>query len=1100
MIIQVNGKLENNHTMYRYLVLLSSVFVLNCDVKDQQFTLLSASKTGVKFQNILKETEDFNVLTYGYLYNGGGVAVGDVDNNGLEDLYFTGNMVASRLYLNQGNFRFKEVAESAGVSASGLWNTGTTMVDINADGWLDIFVCRSAAKDPLARRNLFFINNQDGTFTESAISLGLIDTGYTTQVLFFDYDRDNDLDIFLLNHSVQEYAGFGRLTGQNKNKKDINFGDKLYENRDGFFVDVTTSSGIITNVLGFGLGVAAADFNNDGWDDLYISNDYNEEDYLYINQKDKTFKEQLREYMDYTPLFSMGSDAADINNDGFIDILSLDMLPESQKRQKIVLGPDNYEKHRQLVESGFHFQYMRNMLQVNQNGSFFSEIGQLSGISNTDWSWAGLIADLDNDGLKDIFVSNGYKRDYTNMDFISYAVQKKLDQEETNQEIAIMELIEEIPSSAQENYVFRQTSPLKFKKMNKDWGFSQKTLSNGAVYVDLDNDGDLDLVLNNIENRAMIYRNNADRLGNHKSLTIKLEDLNSLNREGIGTKVTIYSDEKEFHASNQPVRGFQSSVTRKLHFGLGDISKIDSIVIKWADGQYQTLYPESIPSHLSIIKEINNHDFNNPIDLREPIFSEINNSVYPIRHKENNYVDFKRERLLPHYLSRQGPNVAVGDVNNDGREDIYLVGAKDFAGQLWIQSADGYVLSKQNDFDLNKEVEQTVASFFDADADGDIDLYIVSGGNEHEGDLLKDQFYLNQDGAFILSRDRLPYEAISGSCVKPADVDLDGDIDLFVGSLGVPGQYPLSEGSQLLLNDGKGYFELATNSSFPSDLGLVRDATWHDIDDNGFKDLIVVGHWMRPKVLLNNGGIFSESDFIGSDDLSSGLWNTIERGDFNSDGKMDFVLGNYGLNSQLKAPIYLVSKDFDANGSIDPILCVSENDELVPFVSKDDLQSQLAYLNDRYVSYSSYANQSIEEIFPEVELDGASFFEANNLETSILLSSDDGTYSLNSLVTQAQVSPMNAIEIIDFDGDSNLDIILGGNLFGTRIKLGRYGASKGELFKGDGQGNFTFIPYHRSGVYNQGEIRDIKATIINERLALLVANNDGPLKIYQLTK
>ncbi|MCY4298549.1 MAG: VCBS repeat-containing protein [Flavobacteriaceae bacterium] len=1083
-----------------FMAFMVVVICLSCSNREPTlFSLLSPSKTGIKFQNLLQENEAFNVLNYGYLYNGGGVAVGDVNNDGLEDIYFTGNMVASRLYLNQGNLNFKEVAAQAGVEAAGYWNTGTVMVDINADGWLDIFVCRSAAKTAPYRQNLLFINNQDGTFTEMAEDLGLLDTGYTTNALFFDMDRDNDLDLYLLNHSVQEYAGFDRLTGELKNKVDPNYGDKLYENIGGFFFDITLISGIKTNVLGFGLGVVSADFNEDGWPDIYVSNDYNEEDYLYINNQDRTFTESLRDYMDYTPLFSMGSDVADINNDGSMDIVALDMLPESQERQKMVLGPDNYEKHSQLTKTGFHHQYMRNMLQVNQSGQFFSEVGQFSGISNTDWSWAALVSDFDNDGWNDLFVTNGYKRDYTNMDFISYAVQQRLNQQQNNSELEVMNLINEIPSSLQENYIYRQVQPLQFEKMNRSWGFDHQTLSNGAVYSDLDNDGDLDLVVNNIEKPASIYRNNSEKLSTNHSLSIQLLDTTSLNREGIGAHVTVYSGENSFHRLNQPVRGFQSSVSRKLHFGLGQNEVIDSITIQWPDGQFQNLMVQESVSKLTIEKA-QNLKSSMPSESHPIIFSKSEDTgLESIVHQENEFVDFKRERLLPFYLSTKGPQIAIGDINQDQQTDIYLVGAKGTSGQLLVQNSNGKFQQSNNSiFEQIVEKEQTAALFFDADGDGDADLYTVSGGNENQGELLQDRMYINQNGQLTNALTSLPLENLSGSCVVSSDIDHDGDLDLFVGTFGMPGQYPLSNQSQLLINDGNGFFELE-NHRMPqqNQLGKVSDALFYDIDQNGFDDLIVVGHWMKPQILLNTDGLFSwmEAPFLEN---LEGFWNSIEQADVNNDGQMDFLLGNLGLNSQLKSPVKLFYKDFDNNGALDPILCVYENERWVPFISKDDIQSQITSLKSKYVSYASYADQSMNDIFSESELSDAQELDIREFSSGILLSNKGSGYSFVPYPKEAQLSPIYAQVLLDFNEDGHIDLITGGNLFGTRVKLGRFASSKGELFEGDGTGQFKPVDYSKSGLFNRGEIRDMKLVKIRNQWYLIVARNNTNLNIFSL--
>jgi len=1081
---------------YAFFILLISIG-LGCENEEKLFTLLSQNQTNIKFKNILQETKDFNVLQYGYLYNGGGVSVGDVNNDGLEDLYFTGNMVASRLYINQGDFKFKEVAELAGVDAPGLWNTGTTMVDINSDGFLDIFVCRSAAENPNYRRNLLFINNGDLTFTESAALYGITDTGYTTQALFFDYDKDNDLDLYVLNHSVQEYAGFDRLTGKLKEKVNPNYGDKLYENVEGIFLDRTNRAGIKNNVLGFGLGIAMGDFNHDQWPDLYISNDYNEQDYLYINNQDGTFSEQLENFMTHTSMFSMGSDAADINNDGFLDLFTLDMLPEGDERQKMVLGPDNYEKFQQLNQSGFYYQSMRNMLQLNQGGKFFTEIGQLAGVSNTDWSWAPLFADFDNDGFKDLFITNGYKKDYTNMDFVSYAVQQRMDEMNNRQEIALLDLIDKIPSTVEENYMYKNLGGLTFDKMNTTWGFDQKTLSNGAAYSDLDNDGDLDLIVNNIDSPAFVYRNNAEREPSNY-IQVILQDTLSRNREGIGASVQVFADTLHVLQIMQPTRGFQSSVGRRLHFGLGMNRVVDSIHILWPDGTFQketqiksneinTLYKKKSKIEVKL-----NHE--------APVFKEVNNTDWDkITHIENEFVDFKRERLMLHFESTQGPRISVADVNQDGKDDFYLVGATNSPGSLWIQNSKGsFVKSEQEDFLLQMKTEEVASLFFDADSDGDLDLYVVSGGNENQGELLRDALYINEKGKFKRKNEQLPLISKSGSCVVANDIDSDGDLDLFIGTRLVPGKFPESDESQLLLNDGKGNFSLNQNLlPDQNQLGNITDAVWADVDGDNQNDLIVVGEWMSPRIFYHTPNGFKESV---NEKLKSkkGFWNRIVKADFNSDGLPDFAITNYGLNSQLKTPLTLFYDDFDNNGSIDPILCITQNNEYYPYWSKDDLLSQLNSLKSKYVSYASYASDPLKNILNENQLREAQKIEVNTFASSILLNMGNDEFEWSSLPISIQMAPLYGITVFDADQDGKQDLIVGGNLFGTRARFGRFDASKGEFLKGKGDGTFEVVSYAKSGLKIEGEVRDIVPIQLNQKPHFLIGRNNNSIKIFAI--
>ncbi|MEP3209773.1 MAG: VCBS repeat-containing protein [Maribacter sp.] len=1086
------------------------VFLMVCSCKNEdnskQFTLLSPSTTKIKFKNLVQETPEFNVLKYGYLYNGGGVSIGDINNDGLSDIYFTGNMVGSHLYLNKGGMKFQEIAKEAGVFAEGLWNTGTTMVDINADGFLDIYICRSAAKNAAKRKNLLFVNNGDLTFTEKAAEYGIDDEGYSTQGAFFDYDKDGDLDLYVLNHSTQEYAGFGQITASLKNKKNSAYADKLYKNENGKYIDVSDAAGLTSNVLGFGLGVAISDLNGDGWPDIYVSNDYNEQDYLYINNTDGTFSESLEKFIGHTSLFSMGSDIADINNDGYLDIMTLDMLPEGNYRQKMVSGPDNYDKYQRLVSSGFYNQTMRNMLHINNQGNSFSEIGQFSGISNTDWSWASLFADFNNDGLKDVFVTNGYKRDYTNMDFMNFAVQAKLEENKTGKQTAIMELISEIPSTVVENYVYENNGNLTFTKKNSDWGLGQKSLSNGAAYADLDNDGDLDLVVNNLEQEAFIYRNNSESMQWQNYLKIRLQGEGG-NSYGIGAKVSLAVGDKIISQEMMPTRGYQSSVDYTLVFGIGEDS-ISGLTIVWPDFKEQSI--QKVASNQTLVLHQKNarlakKDSNS---YTETYFTEVSeDTLIPFAHRENNFIDFKNEQLLPHKLSTQGPKIAKGDVNNDGLEDLYIGGAKGTSGVLMLQTKGGtFKSSNLTIFEKDKASEEIDALFFDADNDNDLDLYVVSGGSNFSIDApeLQDRLYLNTgNGNYKKSDASLPPMITSGSCVSAGDYDSDGDLDLFVGGRLVPGKYPTPPKSYILENDGKGNFQEVTASvnTLIANIGMVTDALWTDFTNDGSADLILVGEFMGIRAFENTNGKLTELPNSSGLENSKGWWNTIKQGDFDNDGDLDYIAGNFGLNSQLKSsleePVQLYVSDFDGNGSLDPILCSYIMGESYPVFSKDDLIGQLPNLKKKYINYADYADQKMTDIFSADELSRSTVLDAQTFATSYIENLGNNTFRMAPLPAPVQFSPVYGILIQDFNADGNMDILLAGNFFGTRVKYGRYDANKGVLLLGDGNGDFVATSCKESGLSIDGEVRDITSVRQADASQLLIfARNNDYVKTY----
>lgn len=1098
--------------MVRWPVWLLALSLIGCRKEQQSgklFELMPSSETGIGFENRLHFDEAFNVYTYRNFYNGGGVALGDIDNDGLIDLYLSANMGPNRLYRNLGGLRFEDITEKAGVGGTRAWSTGVTMADVNGDGLLDIYVCNSGDIKGDNKQNELFLNQGKGVFSEQAEAWGLADQGYSTHAAFFDYDRDGDLDCYLLNNSYQAIGSFN-LRENIRGVRDPQGGDKLFRNDGARFTDVSEQAGIYGSVIGFGLGVTLGDVNLDGWTDIYVSNDFFERDYLYINRGDGTFSEELEKYMPHISAASMGADMADLNNDGYPEIFVTDMLPEDEARLKQTTMFESWDKYQYNLANGYYHQFTRNMLHLNRGNGSFSDVGLMAGVAATDWSWGALLADLDNDGLKDIFVANGIYQDLTDQDFINFLSNEQTIKSLTKGEkVNFKKLVEVIPSHPIPNYAFANLGGLRFENKAAEWGLDQPGFSNGSAYGDLDNDGDLDLVVNNVNQKAFIYRNQLQetRPGN-AWLKVELKG-EGKNPDGIGARLTVFAGGKKYYLEQIQSRGFQSSIDPRPNFGLGAAAQIDSLTVIWPDQRRQTL--SGLPVN-RIIQVWQKDALEKEIPAPAPppgLFSEVlENTGISFLHRENEYVDFNRERLLYHMLSTQGPKICGADVDRNGLIDFYIGGAKGQAGQLFLQTRPGKFSSMALPaLEVDKASEDLGSLFFEANGDGYPDLYVCSGGNEFSNassDLL-DRLYFNRGGrGFEKSPQLLPVSKyVSTSCVKNADVDGDGDQDLFVGTRLSSGYYGMPVNGFLLLNDGKGSFSDHTAEKAPGllKLGMITDAVWSDYDRDGDPDLIVVGDWMPVAVFENRDG--SLLRLAGNQGLakSNGWWNCIEVYDLDGDGDEDYAIGNHGLNSRFRAtpeePCVMYLNDFDGNGSAEQVICLLDrNGAAHPFHLRDDLVEQMPFLKKKFLKYKDYSIATMSDIFDPEALDKAVKDTVFTLASSVLWNEGAGKFRMEALPAEAQVSPVFAILPADFTQDGRQDLLLGGNFFAAKPDVGRYDAGYGVLLKGGEKGFETQSP-GQSGLHLPGEVRDFLGMKVGNENWVLVAKNNDEIKVLK---